>query len=64
MNGSVFLTINSFERSRPLLLIQSELIRDRRPLDRYVGADCAGSFRRMKAACDPTGLLNAFMAPV
>lgn len=42
---------------------QSELIRDRRPLDRYVGADCAGAFRRMKTACDPAGLLNAFMAP-
>lgn len=43
---------------------QSELIRDRRPLERYVGVECAAAFSRIKAACDPAGLLNAFMAPV
>ncbi len=42
---------------------QSELIRDRRPLERYVGVDCAAAFGRIKAACDPAGLLNSFMAP-
>ena len=42
---------------------QSELIRDQRPLERYVGADCAAAFGRIKAANDPAGLLNAFMAP-
>ncbi|WP_426042651.1 FAD-binding oxidoreductase [Brevundimonas sp. TWP2-3-4b1] len=42
---------------------QSELIRDRRPLDRYVGSDTADAFHALKAAWDPAGLLNAFMAP-
>lgn len=42
---------------------QSELIRDRRPLERYVGVECAAAFREVKHACDPAGLFNAFMAP-
>ena len=42
---------------------QSELIRDRRPLERYVGVECATAFRQVKDACDPAGLFNAFMAP-
>lgn len=42
---------------------QSELIRDRRPLERYVGVDCAAGFREVKQACDPAGLFNAFMPP-
>ena len=43
---------------------QSELIRDRRPLNRYVGTDCASAFYKLKDICDPAGLLNAFMAPL
>lgn len=40
---------------------QSELIRSRRELERYVGADCAARYRSIKASCDPHGLLNDFM---
>jgi hypothetical protein len=40
---------------------QSELIRRRRPLERYVGAACAERFRALKVTLDPHGLLNAFM---
>lgn len=42
---------------------QSELIRDPRPLARYVGVDCAAAFDGVKAECDPAGLLNDFMTP-
>lgn len=42
---------------------QSELIRDPRPLARYVGLDCAAAFDKVKATCDPAGLLNGFMTP-
>jgi hypothetical protein len=37
---------------------QSELIRDRRPLARYVGPACARAFGEMKAIHDPLNLLN------
>lgn len=40
---------------------QSELIRDPRPLERYVGTRCADAFHEVKTACDPAGLLNGFM---
>lgn len=40
---------------------QSELIRSRRDLQRYVGPDCAARYREVKAALDPLDLLNEFM---
>jgi hypothetical protein len=42
---------------------QTELIRVPRGLERYVGAKCARAYGELKAAADPRGLLNPFMAP-
>ncbi len=42
---------------------QTELIRTRRTLDRYVGGACAARYAVIKAELDPDGLLNAFMQP-
>jgi FAD/FMN-containing dehydrogenase len=39
---------------------QSELIRQKRDLSRYVGSDCAERYGAIKAGADPSGLLNAF----
>ncbi len=40
---------------------QSEMIRMSRPLESYVGRECAERYAAVKQAADPRGLLNAFM---